>query len=146
MGAVMGLLVLVGLVAIVVWAVRVTGWSPPIWNGVRSEGTIVAWRDTGMAESSGAGSLGSTIYDLQLQVMPVRGGAPVIAHVRAQLDLMMAPDVGKRVPIIISRTNPKRIKVDHSRLDMPLDKNWHTATGSEPGASPTGAKPGLDGD
>ena len=140
----MVLLVLVGLGgAIAVWAVRVTGWSPPIWNGVRGEGTIVGWRDTGMAESSGAGSLGSTIYDLQLQVMPVRGGAPVVAHVRAQLDLMMAPDVGKRVPIIISSTNPKRVKVDHSRLDMPLDKSWHTATSSAPGASPTGAKPGL---
>ncbi len=144
MDAVMGLLVLVVVVACVVWAVRVTGFSLPIWNGVRSEGIIVAWRDTGMAESSGAGSLGSTIYDLQLQVMPVRGGAPVIAHVRAQLDSFLDPDVGKRVPIIISPTNPKRVKVDHSRLDTPLDKSWHTATGSAPGASSTGAKPGLD--
>jgi hypothetical protein len=140
----MGLLVLVVVVVCAVWAVRVAGWSPPIWNGVRSEGTIVAYRDTGMAESSGAGSLGSTIYDLQLQVMPVRGGAPVVAHVRAQLDLMMAPDVGKRVPIIISPTNPKRVKVDHSRLDMPLDKSWHTANGSVPDATPTGTAPGLD--
>ena len=144
MDVVIGLFVLVAVVACGVWAVRVTGWSPPIWNGVRSEGIIVAWRDTGMAESSGAGSLGSTIYDLQLQVMPVRGGAPVIAHVRAQLDLMLSPDIGKRVPIIISSTNPKRVKVDHSRLDTPLDKSWHSATGSAPGASPTGAQPGLD--
>ena len=144
MGAVMGLFVLVAVVACVVWAVRVTGFSLPIWNGVRSEGTIVAWRDTGMAESSGAGSLGSTIYDLQLEVMPVRGGAPVTTHVRAQLDSFMDPSVGTRVPIIISPTNPKRVKVDHSRLAPPLDKSWHTATGSAPGAIPTGAKPGLD--
>jgi len=147
---VLGVLVLVVVAACVYWAIHVTGYSLPILNGVQSEGTILAWRDTGMMESHGAGSLGSTIYDLQLEVAPVRGGAPVTAHVRAQLDSFMDPSIGDRVPIIISPTNPRRVKVDHSRLAPPVDKGWHTATGSAPDAGPTaeagptGEKPGLD--
>jgi hypothetical protein len=145
------LIVLAIAIGVVVWVVRIMGASLPIRNGVRGEGTIVAWRDTGMMESHGAGSLGSSFYDLELQVSPVGGGAPVIAKVRAQLDGFMDPDVGQRVPIIISPSNPKRVKVDHSRTSPPLDKGWHTAEGSDSTvegsaneAGPAGSTPGLN--
>jgi hypothetical protein len=143
-------LIVLGVIYLIV---HTMGASFPIRNGVRSEGIIRAWKDTGMMESHGAGTLGSTIYDLQLEVTPVRGGAPVIAHVRSQLDSFMDPDVGARVPIIISPSNPKRVKVDHSRTATPIDKSWHTSNDSrgssdDPGsddAAPTaGARPGLD--
>ena len=58
MDTVLGVLVLVVVAACVYWAIHVTGYSLPILNGVQSEGTILAWRDTGMMESHGAGSLG----------------------------------------------------------------------------------------
>ena len=156
-GAIFGVLLVVILilvaVGIIYLIVHTMGASLPIRNGVRSEGIIRAWKDTGMMESHGEGTLGSSIYDLQLEVTPVRGGAPVIAHVRSQLDSFMDPDVGQRVPIIISPSNPKRVKVDHSRTAPPLDKSWHTSNGSDgsgdnsgaDAASPAaGAKPGLD--
>ena len=155
-GAVLGVLMLVVVILIVIGAtyliVHTMGASLPIRNGVRSEGIIKAWKDTGMMESHGTGTLGSSIYDLQLEVTPVRGGAPVIAHVRSQLDSFMDPDVGDRVPIIISPSNPKRVKVDHSRTAPPIDKSWHTSndpSGSSEdhgadAAPPAGPRPGLD--
>lgn len=141
------------VVGALIWVARVMGASLPITDGVPGEGIIKAWRDTGMMESHGAGTLGSTIYDLQLEVAPVGGGAPVMAHLRAQLDSFLDPNVGDRVPIIISRSNPRRVKVDHSRTTTPLDKSWHTADdsdrsgegGGESAAAPaSGARPGLD--
>lgn len=144
------ILIVVGVIYLIV---HTMGASFPIRNGVRSEGIIKAWKDTGMMESHGEGTLGSSIYDLQLEVTPVRGGAPVIAHVRSQLDSFMDPDVGARVPIIISPTNPKRVKVDHSRTAPPIDKGWHTSndtsgshddSDADAAPPPAGAKPGLD--
>ena len=128
MDTILGLLVVIAIVGGAIYLfIHVTGASLPIWNGVRSEGIIRAWRDTGMIESSGPGTLGSTIYDLQLEVTPVGGGAPVMTHCRAQLDSLMDPNIGDRVPIIISPTNPRRVKIDHSVLAPPVDKHWHTS-------------------
>ena len=156
-GAAFGSLLLaifiLGAVGVAFLIVHTMGASLPIRNGVRSEGIIKAWRDTGMMESHGSGTLGSSIYDLQLEVTPVGGGAPVTAHVRSQLDSFMDPDVGSRVPIIISPSNPKRVKVDHSRTSTPLDKGWHTSSdsngsgddsGADAAAPAAGARPGLD--
>ena len=148
-GIVFGVILVVVVVGVVWLIVRTMGASLPIRNGVRSEGIIKAWRDTGMVESHGAGTLGSSIYDLQLEVTPVGGGAPVIAHTRAQLDSFMDPSIGARIPIIISPTNPRRVKVDHSRTAPALDKSWHTASDAgsfDPAAQApaAGAAPGLD--
>jgi len=125
-GTAITLLVTVAVVLVVVGlVVRVTGASLPIRNGVRSEATIQAYRDTGMYER-GTGNFGS-VYQLRLLVTPVGGGAPVVAEVRSTIDSIVDPSIGDRIPVIISPTNPRRVKVDHSRTRPPDDKGWHTA-------------------
>jgi hypothetical protein len=75
----------------------------------------------------GTGNFGS-VYQLKLLVTPVGGvGAPYVVEVKSTIDSIGDPDVGDRIPVIISPTNPKRVKVDHSRTRPPDDKGWHTA-------------------
>jgi hypothetical protein len=125
-GTVITLLVIVVVILLVVGlVVRTTGASLPIRNGVQSEATIQAYRDTGMYER-GTGNFGS-VYQLKLLVTPVGGGVPVIAEVKSTIESIVDPSIGDRIPVIISATNPRRVKVDHSRTRMPDDKGWHTA-------------------
>jgi hypothetical protein len=75
----------------------------------------------------GTGDFGS-IYDLKLEVTPVGGvGAPYMVQVKSTIDSIVDPDIGDRIPVIISPTNPMRVKVDHKRTRQPIDKGWHTA-------------------
>jgi hypothetical protein len=125
-GTVITLAVILGVaLLIIVPFVWVTGASFPIRNGVQGESTIQAYRDTGMYER-GSGNFGS-IYQLKLLVTPVGGGAPVVAEVKSTIDSLMEPSIGDRIPVIISPTNPKRVKIDHSRTRPRDDKGWHTA-------------------
>ena len=102
----------------------ISGASLPIRNGVHTEATIEAWADTGMYQK-GTGNFGS-IYKLRLLVTPVGGGAPVTVEIKSTIDRIIDPDVGYRLPVIVSPTNPRRVKVDHSRTRQSLDKGWHT--------------------
>jgi hypothetical protein len=126
-GTVITLLVIVVVILLIVGLfVWVSGSSLPIRNGVQGEATIQAYRDTGMYER-GTGNFGS-VYQLKLLVTPVGGvGAPYVVEVKSTIDSIGDPDVGDRIPVIISPTNPKRVKVDHSRTRPPDDKGWHTA-------------------
>ena len=120
---------------VVLYFVRVTGASLPMRNGVQSEATLKAFRDTGMYER-GTGNFGS-IYDLKLEVTPVGGmGAPYMVQVRSTIDSIVDPDIGDRIPVLISPTNPMRVKVDHKRTRQPLDKGWHTADDTDVASSP----------
>jgi hypothetical protein len=130
-----GLLISVGIVVFVVGLfVRITGSSLPILDGAQSMATIDAWKDTGMYEK-GTGDFGS-IYDLVLSVTPIGGvGERYKVRIRSTLERVTDPDVGDRVPMIISRRNPMRVKIDHERTRPRIDKGWHTtpATGTEAG-------------
>jgi hypothetical protein len=124
-GTVITLLVIVVVILLIVVLVsRTTGASLPIRNGVRGEAIIEAYRDTGMYER-GTGNFGS-VYQLKLLVTPVGGGAPVMVEIKSTIDSIVDPTIGARVPVIISPTNPKRVKVDHKRTLPPDDKGWHT--------------------
>ena len=125
-GTVITILVfLVATLLIVGLFTRITGASLPIRNGVHAEAVIEAYRDTGMYER-GTGNFGS-IYELKLRVAPVGGGQPVMVQVKSTIDSFVDPDIGDRIPVIVSPTNPKRVKVDHKRILPPEDKGWHTA-------------------
>jgi hypothetical protein len=119
-----GLAIVVSVLLIVGLFVRITGASLPIRNGVHGEATIEAYRDTGMYER-GTGNFGS-VYQLKLLVTPVGGGAPVTAEVKSTIDRIVDPSIGDRIPVIISPTNPRRVKVDHSRTRPRDDNGWHT--------------------
>jgi hypothetical protein len=123
---IMMVLPIVIVVAVLLYFARATGLSRPIRNGVPSEATIQAYRDTGMYER-GTGNFGS-IYDLKLLVPPIGGaGQPYVVQIRSTIDSITDPNVGDRLPVIISPTNPMRVKVDHSRTRPRDDKEWHTA-------------------
>ena len=131
-GTVITLLVIVVVILLIVGLFAwVSGSSVPIRNGVQGEATIQAYRDTGMYER-GTGNFGS-VYQLKLLVTPVGGvGAPYVVEVKSTIDSIGDPDVGDRIPVIISPTNPMRVKVDHKRTRPPEDKGWHTAD-NDPG-------------
>jgi hypothetical protein len=126
-GIAITLLVFVVVILLVVGLfVWVSGSSLPIRNGVQGEATIQAYRDTGMYER-GTGNFGS-VYQLKLLVTPIGGvGAPYMVEVKSTIDSIVDPTIGDRIPVIISSTNPMRVKVDHSRTRPPEDNGWHTA-------------------
>lgn len=128
------LLAVVLLVAgIVGFFVRLSGASLPIRNGVHTEGIIRAWRYTGMY-AEGTGNFGS-VYELELQVTPAGGGEPCLVRVRSTIDTLAEPEIGARVAVIISPTNPRRVKVDHKRTHTIADRDWHTPSeGDRPGS------------
>ena len=126
-GIAITLLVFVVVILLVVGLfVWVSGSSLPIRNGVQGEATIQAYRDTGMYER-GTGNFGS-VYQLKLLVTPIGGvGAPYMVEVKSTIDSIVDPTIGDRIPVIISSTNPMRVKVDHSRTRPSEDNGWHTA-------------------
>jgi hypothetical protein len=126
-----GLLISVGIVVLVVGLfVRITGSSLPILDGVPGTATIAAWKDTGMYEK-GTGDFGS-IYDPVLNVMPIGGvGERYTVKIRSTLERVTDPDVGDQVPVVISRRNPMRVKIDHGRTRPRIDKGWHTTPDSD---------------
>jgi hypothetical protein len=131
LGIVLVLLAVVApFVLVVVIFVALAGASLPIRNGVPGEAIIKACADTGMKNSKSSLGPGGRLYKLSLLVTPVGGvGAPYMVEIKSTIDGL---GLGDCMPVIISPTNPMRVKVDHNRIPKPDHSAWQSVDDDNP--------------
>ena len=108
-------------------------------NGVPSDAFVEGISDTGTTITSPSVGPDAPVYQFSLQVAPIGGaGAPYPVVVKAAVPRLYIPMVlpGIRVGVMIDPTNPQKVSLDFSRINM------GAPAGAPAGVQMTAAGPG----